>query len=485
MPSPPCGGSAATPSRGQRALTAAHHDALREVIGPDGTLVVSTATMNLCNTDQVFDPANTPVQPGPPVGIRQECAGRGAQLPPLRLVLRPRAAGGRPADRRLTARLRAGDAGGAHGRGGRQKSSTSACRPTSAAPSTTSSWRWPCRTATPRNTSIRWCVTEPWCTSLLYARLVSRHRGRALLQSKALRTADRRRPPRGAGPRRSAGPPPVPIRWRSSSNRPCRCSPRTSTSGARRHPLCGRTNNGRDDMKFDGMLAMVATPPGALPLRRGARRAPLGQARGLQSQQQRQGSGLRVEHQGRRRVRAPEAGDDPARCVQREHGLRPGLLGPGDGLRRSRRLQFQADRQRRAVHLLFRREAAKFPAISPSKATAVAPIRSWPPIRIATALPRPFAPTGPIRLGRTPRWARRLLARPSPGGRGRRLAGSGGSLLGTATYVKEKRPSVSVLAVEAAPNTRILAPAVSVMAITSPPSSAKAGRRGYSTARRW
>jgi aminoglycoside 3-N-acetyltransferase len=45
---------------GKAALCQAHVDAIFEIIGPDGTLVVGTASTNLCNTSIVFDPATTP-----------------------------------------------------------------------------------------------------------------------------------------------------------------------------------------------------------------------------------------------------------------------------------------------------------------------------------------------------------------------------------------------------------------------------------------
>ena len=41
-------------------VAADHYRAIRELIGPDGTVVVATATLNLCNTDIPFDPARTP-----------------------------------------------------------------------------------------------------------------------------------------------------------------------------------------------------------------------------------------------------------------------------------------------------------------------------------------------------------------------------------------------------------------------------------------
>jgi aminoglycoside 3-N-acetyltransferase len=41
-------------------LLGAHLGTLREILGPAGTLVVPTATLNLCNTEVVFDPAVTP-----------------------------------------------------------------------------------------------------------------------------------------------------------------------------------------------------------------------------------------------------------------------------------------------------------------------------------------------------------------------------------------------------------------------------------------
>src|SRR5436190_22732677 len=37
-----------------------HLRALRDLLGPSGTLFVPTASLNLCNTDIVFDPSNTP-----------------------------------------------------------------------------------------------------------------------------------------------------------------------------------------------------------------------------------------------------------------------------------------------------------------------------------------------------------------------------------------------------------------------------------------
>lgn len=45
---------------GDTALVAAHFNALMEILGPSGTLVVSTASTNICNTETVFDPATTP-----------------------------------------------------------------------------------------------------------------------------------------------------------------------------------------------------------------------------------------------------------------------------------------------------------------------------------------------------------------------------------------------------------------------------------------
>jgi aminoglycoside 3-N-acetyltransferase len=41
-------------------IVAAHYAALRELLGASGTLVVPAATLHLCNTDIVFDPATTP-----------------------------------------------------------------------------------------------------------------------------------------------------------------------------------------------------------------------------------------------------------------------------------------------------------------------------------------------------------------------------------------------------------------------------------------
>lgn len=45
---------------GKEAVLKAHFDALTELLGPEGTLVCSTASLNLCNTDIPFDPATTP-----------------------------------------------------------------------------------------------------------------------------------------------------------------------------------------------------------------------------------------------------------------------------------------------------------------------------------------------------------------------------------------------------------------------------------------
>lgn len=45
---------------GQEALLSAHLRAFIELIGPTGTLFVPTASLNLCNTDIVFDPDQTP-----------------------------------------------------------------------------------------------------------------------------------------------------------------------------------------------------------------------------------------------------------------------------------------------------------------------------------------------------------------------------------------------------------------------------------------
>lgn len=48
----------ADPAEG--AVTRAHFGALRELIGPEGTLVASTGSTNICNSDTVFDLAATP-----------------------------------------------------------------------------------------------------------------------------------------------------------------------------------------------------------------------------------------------------------------------------------------------------------------------------------------------------------------------------------------------------------------------------------------
>ena len=41
--------------RGSRALIDAHYRALRKCLGEEGTLVVATASTDLCNTDTIFD----------------------------------------------------------------------------------------------------------------------------------------------------------------------------------------------------------------------------------------------------------------------------------------------------------------------------------------------------------------------------------------------------------------------------------------------
>ena len=45
---------------GKKAILDAHFSALRHCLGDEGTIVVPTASPNLCNTDIVFDPATTP-----------------------------------------------------------------------------------------------------------------------------------------------------------------------------------------------------------------------------------------------------------------------------------------------------------------------------------------------------------------------------------------------------------------------------------------
>lgn len=45
---------------GAAAVAEAYLKALRQRVGPAGTIVVSTASVNLCNTETVFDPAVTP-----------------------------------------------------------------------------------------------------------------------------------------------------------------------------------------------------------------------------------------------------------------------------------------------------------------------------------------------------------------------------------------------------------------------------------------
>lgn len=46
--------------KGKEAVLEAHHRALRSLIGDTGTIVVPSATVNLCNTETVFDADRTP-----------------------------------------------------------------------------------------------------------------------------------------------------------------------------------------------------------------------------------------------------------------------------------------------------------------------------------------------------------------------------------------------------------------------------------------
>lgn len=45
---------------GKEAILAAHYKALREIVGSQGTIVVPTGNLSLCNTETPFDPHNTP-----------------------------------------------------------------------------------------------------------------------------------------------------------------------------------------------------------------------------------------------------------------------------------------------------------------------------------------------------------------------------------------------------------------------------------------
>ena len=46
--------------KGKKAVLEAHHRALSALVGATGTIVVPTGTINLCNTETVFDPHRTP-----------------------------------------------------------------------------------------------------------------------------------------------------------------------------------------------------------------------------------------------------------------------------------------------------------------------------------------------------------------------------------------------------------------------------------------
>ena len=50
---------------GKSELLDAHFSALRELVGPDGTIVVPTHSWSLCNTSLLFDPLSTPSETGP------------------------------------------------------------------------------------------------------------------------------------------------------------------------------------------------------------------------------------------------------------------------------------------------------------------------------------------------------------------------------------------------------------------------------------
>ncbi|MGH9204005.1 MAG: AAC(3) family N-acetyltransferase, partial [Vicinamibacterales bacterium] len=48
------------PRMDRQTVLGAHLSALLEIVGDEGTVVVPTATLNLCNTKIVFDPLTTP-----------------------------------------------------------------------------------------------------------------------------------------------------------------------------------------------------------------------------------------------------------------------------------------------------------------------------------------------------------------------------------------------------------------------------------------
>lgn len=53
------------PTTDKEKLLSLHYQAIRDVIGESGTLVVPTHSFSICNTDQVFDPNTTPSETGP------------------------------------------------------------------------------------------------------------------------------------------------------------------------------------------------------------------------------------------------------------------------------------------------------------------------------------------------------------------------------------------------------------------------------------
>ncbi|WP_337881098.1 AAC(3) family N-acetyltransferase [Rheinheimera sp.] len=69
--------------KGKQALLNAHLQALMQLLGDTGTLVVPTHSFSLCNTDNVFDSETTPSETGPFTELVRQQAGSVRQFHPF------------------------------------------------------------------------------------------------------------------------------------------------------------------------------------------------------------------------------------------------------------------------------------------------------------------------------------------------------------------------------------------------------------------